>query len=74
MNAETLGLDGSEEFAITGLSNSIQPRQKLTLEIKRTDGSIKKVLVTCRIDTQIEVDYYNFGGILPFVLGQILSK
>jgi len=69
----TLGLDGSETFSITGLSDTIQPGQTLPLEIKRADGSSETVDLTLRIDTAIEVDYYRHGGILQYVLRDIVS-
>jgi aconitate hydratase len=72
-NAQTLALDGSETFSVTGLSDSIQPGQELNLEIKGRDGATRKVPVKLRIDTPIEVDYYRHGGILPFVLRQLLG-
>ncbi len=52
----------------------MKPRQKLTLEITRKDGKVEQVPVVCRIDTAIEVDYYQHGGILPYVLRQILKR
>ena len=74
-NAQSLGLDGSETFSITGLSDaSIRPGQMLTLEIKRADGKVESVPVKLRIDTAIEIDYYRHGGILPFVLRELLSR
>jgi aconitate hydratase len=73
-NAQSLGLDGSEIFSITGLSDSIQPGQELKLEIQSKDGQVRSVAVKLRIDTPIEVDYYKHGGILPFVLRQLLGK
>ena len=73
-NAQTLGVDGSEKFSITGLSDSIQPGQELKLEIQTKDGESKAVPVRLRIDTPIEVDYYRHGGILQFVLRQLLAK
>jgi aconitate hydratase len=73
-NAQSLGLDGSEKFSITGLSDSIQPGQELKLEIQSKDGQVRSVPVKLRIDTPIEVDYYKHGGILPFVLRQLLAK
>jgi len=73
-NAQTLGLDGSEIFSITGLSNDIQPGQQVTLEIQSKDQKQRSVPVKLRIDTPIEVDYYRHGGILPFVLRQLLAK
>jgi aconitate hydratase len=72
-NAQTLGLDGSETFSVTGLSDTIQPGQELTLEIHKASGS-SSVPVKLRIDTPIEIDYYRHGGILPFVLRQLLAK
>jgi aconitate hydratase len=74
-NAQTLGLDGSEVFDITGLDGGgVTPRQDLTLRIRRTDGSEQEVPVTLRIDTPIEIEYYRHGGILPFVLRQLISQ
>jgi aconitate hydratase len=73
-NAQTLGLDGSEKFSITGLSDSIQPGQEVKLEIQGTNGETKSVPVQLRIDTPIEIDYYRHGGILQFVLRQLLAK
>jgi aconitate hydratase len=73
-NAESLGLDGSEKFSITGLSDSIKPGQQVTLEIEKTNGERSKLPVNLRIDTPIEIDYYRHGGILPFVLRQLLGR
>jgi aconitate hydratase len=72
-NAQTLALDGSELFDILGLGAGVKPQQDLTLRITRTDGAATDVPVTCRIDTPIEVDYYAHGGILPFVLRQLVA-
>jgi aconitate hydratase len=72
--AQTLGLDGSEIFSITGLSDSIEPGQQVTLQIESKGGKSRSVPVKLRIDTPIEVDYYRHGGILPFVLRQLLTK
>ena len=73
-NAQSLGLDGSETFSVTGLSESIQPGQNITLEITRASGKTERVLVKLRIDTPIEVDYYRHGGILPFVLRELIAR
>ncbi|HEX8077949.1 MAG TPA: aconitate hydratase AcnA, partial [Chthoniobacterales bacterium] len=73
-NAQTLGLDGSETYAITGLSESIEPGQMVTLEITRKDGKAEPVPVKLRIDTPIEIDYYRHGGILPFVLRELMAR
>jgi aconitate hydratase len=72
--AESLGLDGSQKFSIGGLSDAIQPGQRLTLEIENEKGEKRYVPVKLRIDTPIEIDYYRHGGILPFVLRQLLAK
>jgi aconitate hydratase len=73
-NAQTLGLDGSEVYAITGLSETIEPGQMVTLEITRKDGKREAVPVKLRIDTPIEIDYYRHGGILPFVLRELMAR
>jgi len=72
-NAQSLGLDGSEIFSIIGLSNAIKPGQTVTLEIEGKDRQKRSVPVKLRIDTPIEIDYYRHGGILPFVLRQLLA-
>jgi aconitate hydratase len=74
VNAQTLKLDGSETYSVLGLGDSILPRQQVTLEITRKDGKIDEVPLILRIDTPIEVDYYRHGGILPFVLRELLQK
>jgi len=73
-SAQSLGLDGSEKFSITGLSDSIKPGQQVTLEIEKTNGEKRSLPVNLRIDTLIEIEYYKHGGILPFVLRQLLAK
>jgi aconitate hydratase len=73
-NSQSLGLAGSEIFSITGLSDKIQPGQEVKLEIETKDGKKNSIPVKLRIDTPIEIDYYRHGGILPFVLRQLLSK
>jgi aconitate hydratase len=73
-NAQTLNLDGSEVFSITGLSDSIEPGKTVALEIERKNGGRDSVLVRLRIDTPIEIDYYRHGGILQFVLRQLLAS
>lgn len=70
---ETLGLDGSETYDLTGLAGGITPRMELQLTIHRADGKTEQVPVTLRIDTPIEVDYYLNGGILPYVLRQLMD-
>jgi aconitate hydratase len=74
VSAITLGLDGTETYDITGIAGEIRPRQKATLVIHREGAEDRQVSVTVRIDTPIEVDYYEHGGILPFVLRQLISS
>ncbi len=72
--AQSLGLDGSETYDVVGLSPELRPQQDLTLRITRKDGTLLDLAVTCRIDTPIEIDYYQHGGILPYVLRQLVAK
>jgi aconitate hydratase len=72
--AQTLKLDGTETYDIVGLDANIKPQQDLTLKITRKGGAVENVSVRCRIDTPIEIDYYQHGGILPFVLRQLVAK
>jgi aconitate hydratase len=72
--AQSLGLDGSEVFSITGLSDAIKPGETVTLEVEDKNRRKRPIPVKLRIDTPIEIDYYRHGGILPFVLRQLLSK
>ncbi|PLX73418.1 MAG: aconitate hydratase, partial [Desulfuromonas sp.] len=70
-NRKTLDLDGSETFDLPGQDQPIEPGQDLTLHIHRSDGRNQKIAVVCRIDTAEEVEYYNCGGILNFVLSNL---
>jgi len=73
-SATSLKLAGDETFDSTGLSASLKPQQNVILRITYSDGKTKDVPVRCRIDTPIEIDYYQHGGILPYVLRQLLGK
>ena len=70
-DTQSLGITGVEKFDILGL-NDLQPQQDVTLIIHRRDGTQKETQVLCRIDTAIEIDYYRHGGILPYVLRELL--
>lgn len=72
-NRESLSLDGSETFDITGISGGIQPGMTVTMVVHRADGSRTSVDLLCRIDTLDEVEYYRNGGILHYVLRQLLA-
>lgn len=69
----TLGITGAETFDLKGLEGNLRPQQEVTLVIHRANGLSQDVKVLLRIDTPIEVDYYKHGGILPFVLRQLLA-
>jgi len=69
----SLKLTGEETFDLTGIDGVIKPQQEVPLIIKRTDGSVQRVLLLLRIDTPIEVDYYRHGGILPYVLRGLIA-
>jgi aconitate hydratase len=70
--AEEIGLEGTETFDLEGLSAPVKPRQSVTLVIRRADGRVDREPLVARIDTAIEGEYYRHGGILPYVLRQIL--
>ena len=72
-SAASLGIDGSEEFDIVGLESGIRPQMDVALVIRRKDGATQRVPLLLRIDTPIEVDYYLHGGILPYVLRELLA-
>jgi aconitate hydratase len=72
-SVESLGLDGRETFDVIGLENGLSPRMAATLVVHRTGGGATEVPITVRIDTPIEVEYYTAGGIMPFVLRQLLK-
>ncbi len=72
-SVQSLNITGDESYDLIGLENDIKPQQEVTLVIKRANGDTQKVKLLLRIDTPIEVDYYRHGGILPFVLRQLLA-
>jgi len=69
---QSLGLTGDERIDID-LGEQIKPQSDVTLRITRANGQTQSLVVTLRIDTPIEVSYYQHGGILPFVLRQLLA-
>jgi aconitate hydratase len=72
-SVESLNITGAESYDLIGMEHDIKPQQEVTLVIKRANGQNQKVKLLLRIDTPIEVDYYRHGGILPFVLRQLLA-
>jgi aconitate hydratase len=73
-SALALKLNGTETYDVVGLGANLKPQQDLTLKITRKNGKVENVPVRCRIDTPVEIDYYRHGGILPFVLRQLVAK
>jgi aconitate hydratase len=73
-SAVSLNLTGDETFDLIGINENLKPQQDVTLTITRKDGSSQSVSLLLRIDTPIEVDYYRNGGILPYVLKELVSK
>jgi aconitate hydratase len=69
----SLGIVGDETFDVVGIENGIKPQMDVTLVIHRADGSTREVPLLLRIDTPIEVDYYVHGGILPYVLRDLMK-
>jgi len=69
----SIGLDGSETFEISGLGD-ISPRKILTVRAVRPDGTTRNFEVIARLDTEVDVTYFRHGGILPYVLRQMLKK
>jgi aconitate hydratase len=68
-----LKLDGSETLSVEGIAAGLAPRATLTLTVKRADGTVTALPLTCRLDTAGEVAYYRHGGVLPFVYRQLLA-
>ncbi|MFN8527282.1 MAG: aconitate hydratase AcnA [Anaerolineae bacterium] len=72
-SAQTIGLTGKESFEILGV-DSLSPKQDVTVRATNLEtGAVKEFVVTCRIDTPVEVEYYRNGGILPTVLRKFLN-
>ena len=72
-SVQTLSLNGTETFDLIGLNANLKPRQDVTLVVHRANGQSTQVPVIVRIDTPIEVEYYRHGGILPYVLRQLVA-
>ena len=72
MNRKNLNLKGSELISVINLEKGINPSDKVKIEIKYLSGEIKKVETLCRIDTKNELEYYKNGGILQYVLRNMI--
>ena len=73
MNRESLNLDGTETFDITGIGGGVKPGMTLNLKITRADGEAVETKLLCRIDTEGEAEYFRHGGILPYVLRSLAA-
>jgi aconitate hydratase len=73
-NAESLGLTGRERFGVAGLSGELRPRQEVTVQVERPDGTATSFAAVARLDTPVEIDYYRNGGILPAVLRKLVRS
>ena len=73
VSVDTLGLDGTERFDLE-LGESLEPRQSATLHIQHQDGRTESVSLILRIDTPIEAAYFSAGGILPYILEQLMAE
>jgi aconitate hydratase len=73
-SAKYLGITGFETFDIAGIAAGLKLKQELTVKAKRDDGKTIEFKVICRIDTPAELDYYRHGGILEYVLRQLLNE
>ncbi|MGH8671592.1 MAG: aconitate hydratase AcnA [Burkholderiales bacterium] len=73
-SAQTFHLDGNEEFDLIGIEDGIQPQQRLSLVVRRKNGTSDTLPILLRIDTPIEVEYYRHGGILPYVLRELPAR
>ena len=72
INRKNLNLVGSELISVIEIENGINPSDKITLDIKYSSGEIKKIKTLCRIDTKNELEYYKNGGILQYVLRNMI--
>ena len=73
-NLKSLGLSGFEKFDVVGISSGLKLRQELTVKATSDDGKVTEFKAICRIDTPAELDYYRHGGILEYVLRQLLQN
>jgi aconitate hydratase len=73
-NGESLGLDGTETYAIGGISEGLTPHKSLPVTATKTDGTVVSFNTLCRIDSAIEVEYVNHGGILQYVLRDVMAQ
>ncbi len=73
-SAEKLGLTGFEEYDIAGVSDGLFPGKEIIVKVKDSDGNTKEFKTVCRLDTPVEVEYYQNGGILQTVIRQMINN
>jgi aconitate hydratase len=73
-NAKSLGLTGLEKYSIEGIDSDVEVGSIQNVIAKTDDGQVKNFKVLLRVDTDIEADYYHNGGLLPYVLRQMISE
>jgi aconitate hydratase len=73
-NRKSLGLTGDEVVSITGLEGELKPRETVKATITFTDGSVKEIDLLCRIDTEVEIEYVENGGVLHYVLRNLAAS
>ena len=73
-SARSLGLTGKERYSISGIGGSVEPGSTLKVTTTSDDGTTKSFDVLCRVDTAIEAEYYEHGGLLPYVLRQMIAQ
>ena len=71
---KSLGLKGDETIAIAGLAGDLKPLSTVPCTITYADGAVKTILIKCRIDTEIEIEYVEHGGVLHYVLRDLASR
>ena len=72
-NVKSLGLTGFESYDVVGIAAGLKLKQELTVKAKSDEGKVTEFKVLCRIDAPAELDYYRHGGILEYVLRQLLN-
>jgi aconitate hydratase len=73
-SAQSLGLTGRETFSVEGVSSGLRPGKEISVTARGEDGAEKRFTVTARLDSETDVNYYRHGGVLPFVLRQLLPQ
>ncbi|MBN1404367.1 MAG: aconitate hydratase, partial [Opitutales bacterium] len=73
-DAESLGIDGTQKYSILGLGEDLKPRDTVMMLVEEQSGETRRIPLTVRIDTPVEIQYYRHGGILPYVLRNLIKQ